>query len=533
VLCLDKTGTLTANRINLDSVFALNTTEDELRKVLGEYARSTRAGNRTSDALLEACDGHARNIFDEVAFSSARKWSAIAFDDPERQGVYVMGAPEMLTHFLPQDGDIAKAQMDAWAERGLRVLLMAYSPKTVILHDDDNQPVLPSDLKPLGVMSFSDELRPEAKRTLEGFIEAGIRLKIISGDNPHTVASLAKQAGLSTDIKVISGVQLSGMDETRFTEAAEEATIFGRITPEQKERLVSALRSQGHYVAMIGDGVNDVLSLKKAQIGVAMESGSAATRGVADIVLLNDSFAALPAAFMEGQRILNGMQNIIHLFLTRAFYAAIIILGTAVIVEANLFPFIPKHASLITLVTVGFPTFALAAWARPGIPNHNLTRSMIHFILPAALTLAAVALAVYTFYLSVYYLPSQTIAEEIKGVAISRTALTTSLVFMGLLLIPFVEPPTKSWVGGDDYSGDWRPTILAIIMLIIYLMIIFVDSFREFWELERLDLTDYLFLTSVAVLWGIIIRYIWRNDLFERFLNVQTKLKDRKNAPEI
>jgi cation-transporting ATPase E len=533
VLCLDKTGTLTANRINLDSVFALNTTEDELRKVLGEYARSTRAGNRTSDALLEACDGHARNIFDEVAFSSARKWSAIAFDDPERQGVYVMGAPEMLTHFLPQDGDIAKAQMDAWAERGLRVLLMAYSPKTVILHDDDNQPVLPSDLKPLGVMSFSDELRPEAKRTLEGFIEAGIRLKIISGDNPHTVASLAKQAGLSTDIKVISGVQLSGMDETRFNEAAEEATIFGRITPEQKERLVSALRSQGHYVAMIGDGVNDVLSLKKAQIGVAMESGSAATRGVADIVLLNDSFAALPAAFMEGQRILNGMQNIIHLFLTRAFYAAIIILGTAVIVEANLFPFIPKHASLITLVTVGFPTFALAAWARPGIPNHNLTRSMIHFILPAALTLAAVALAVYTFYLSVYYLPSQTIAEEIKGVAISRTALTTSLVFMGLLLIPFVEPPTKSWVGGDDYSGDWRPTILAIIMLIIYLMIIFVDSFREFWELERLDLTDYLFLTSVAVLWGIIIRYIWRNDLFERFLNVQTKLKDRKNAPEI
>jgi cation-transporting ATPase E len=264
-----------------------------------------------------------------------------------------------------------------------------------------------------------------------------------------------------------------------------------------------------------------------------MESGSAATRGVADIVLLNDSFAALPAAFMEGQRILNGMQNIIHLFLTRAFYAAIIILGTAVIVEANLFPFIPKHASLITLVTVGFPTFALAAWARPGIPNHNLTRSMIHFILPAALTLAAVALAVYTFYLSVYYLPSQTIAEEIKGVAISRTALTTGLVFMGLLLIPFVEPPTNAWVGGDDYSGDWRPTILAIIMLIIYLTIIFVDSFREFWELERLDLTDYLFLTSVAVLWGIIIRYIWRNNLFERFLNVQTKPKDRKNAPEI
>ena len=523
VLCLDKTGTLTANRIKLHAVHALEATDTEFESALADYAYSSRTGNRTTDALLEGLTGTKRSPLDEAPFSSARKWSAIAFDDADRKGVYVLGAPEVLRDYIADDADLPQDRIDSWADEGLRVLIMLYHPEPALLHDDRDQPRAPRGLRPLGVVSFSDELRPEARNTLEGFMSAGIELKIISGDNPDTVASLAKQAGLAQDIQAISGMDLEGMDDQRFEEVAEDATIFGRITPEQKERLVAALRRQGHYVAMIGDGVNDVLSLKTAQIGVAMESGSAAARGVADIVLLNDSFAALPAAFQEGQRILNGMQDIIHLFLTRAFYAALVILGTGVIVEANLFPFVPKHASLITLVSVGFPTFALAAWARPGKPNHNLARSMLHFILPAAMALAAVALVVYTYYLSVYYIPAETIAEEITGVAVSRTALTTCLVFMGLVLIPFVEPPTMAWVAGDDFSGDWKPTVMAIVMLIAYLVIMFVDSFREFWELEQLQAIDYLFLGVVTALWGIIIRLMWRRHVFERFLGVEVE----------
>ena len=533
VLCLDKTGTLTANRILLHAVHPLVDDETTFKNILGDYARTTRAGNRTSDALLEGCDGAERRILDEVPFSSARKWSALSFDDQNRRGVYVLGAPEMLTPYLPTDAHIAQDQMDAWANQGLRVLLVAYSSDVSGLHDANEDPQLPDTLKPYGVVSFSDELRPEAKETLAGFMEAGIELKIISGDNPHTVAALAKQAGLSAELQAISGIELANMSEAQFIETAQDSTVFGRITPEQKEKLVDTLRAKGNYVAMIGDGVNDVLSLKKAQIGIAMQSGSAATRGVADIVLLNDSFAALPAAFMEGQRILNGMSDIIRLFLTRAFYAALIIIGTAVVVDVELFPFIPKHASLITLLSIGFPTFGIAAWARAGVPKTNQVKSSMRFVFPAALTMAFVAILIYMFYIMTQYLPvvegidpiadltnasvESFVAEELDAISLSRTVMTTALIFMGLVLILFVEPPTRFWVGGDDFSGDWRPTLAAFAMLITYFIIMAVTPFREFFELSPLRPIDWIFTTIVTLLWTACIWWIWRNNIFERF----------------
>ena len=523
VLCLDKTGTLTANRIHLQELLSLDEaiTEAQFRRLMGDYGRSTSAGNRTSDALVDACEGDVIQLLDEIPFSSARKYSAITFET----GTIMLGAPEFLLPYLPHNVYLNEEIQTAWAAQGFRVLLVAYSGYVGSLHDAEDQPCLPNDLSPLGLLCFADELRAEAKETLEGFREAGIDLKIISGDNPHTVAALAKQAGFPSDIRVISGTEIDKLDKGSLVEAVENTTVFGRITPEQKELLVDTLKQQGKYVAMIGDGVNDVLSLKKAQIGIAMQSGSAATRGVADIVLLEDSFRALPAAFMEGQRILNGMQDIIRLFLTRAFYAAMIILGAAVIAEAQLFPFIPKHASLLTLIAVGFPTFALAAWARPGVPNHNLMHSIVHFVFPAALLLSAAALLIYAvFLMNYYYTPaSLTPAQEALAVNISRTALTTGIIFMGLLLILFVEPPIRALAGGDDYSGDWRPTIMAFAMLIIYFVIIAVKPLREFFELEPLALLEYLFIGTVSVIWAVIMGVVWRLALFERFLGIELK----------
>ncbi|TVR20610.1 MAG: HAD family hydrolase [Anaerolineaceae bacterium] len=523
VLCLDKTGTLTANRIVLDEVVALNDFDAAtMRDALADYGRSTRSGNRTSDALADGLDGVARRVADEIAFSSARKYSAIAFDDDARRGTFLIGAPEFVRPLLADDSGIDADVMARWADGGLRVLLVAYSPQCGALHDADERPAPPDDLRPCALVSFRDELRDEARETLAGFIEAGITLKIISGDNPHTVAALAKQAGLPGDLQVLSGAEIDDMDGETLRRAVEETTVFGRITPEQKERLVDTLKRNGHYVAMIGDGVNDVLSLKKANIGVAMESGSGATRGVADIILLNDSFAALPAAFREGQRIINGMDDIICLFLTRAFYAAIIILGAGIIAEAQLFPFIPKHASLLTLITVGFPTLALAVWARPGPPKHNLLRSIIHFVLPAALSLAIASLAIYAIYLmNYYYVPETlTLAQEQLAISTARTALTTVTIFMGLILIPFVEPPTRWWVGGTAYSGDWRPLIMAVVMLGVYGLILAVEPLRVFFELELLWWTDYLFLATVAVVWALVLRFAWRLALLERFLGI-------------
>src|ERR671933_916439 len=209
-----------------------------------------------------------------------------------------------------------------WTASGLRGLLVPLRPDAAPVHAGAGEPRLPDGLVPLGLVSLSDELRPDAQQTLAGFAEAGIQLKILSGDSPSTVLALARQAGLAPDSRAISGLELADLDEPRLGEVASEITVFGRVTPSQKEQLVLALRGRGHYVAMIGDGVNDVLSLKRANLGIAMHSGSQAARAVADLILLDDRFGVLPEAFAQGQRIVSGMLDILKLFLSRILYVA-------------------------------------------------------------------------------------------------------------------------------------------------------------------------------------------------------------------
>jgi cation-transporting ATPase E len=398
------------------------------------------------------------------------------------------------------------------AAQGLRVLLFAGVAASTPLLDAQEQPQLPASITPLGLVSFGDELRPEAKETLAGFIHAGVRLKIISGDNPQTVAALAQQAGLGADIKLVSGLELDQLSDDDFKRAANEATIFGRITPQQKEKLVRALRDAGNYVAMIGDGVNDVLSLKQAQLGIAMQSGSQAARGVADIILLNDSFAALLPAVREGQRIVNGMQDIIRLFLSRTSYVTFLILYTGIV--GAYFPFAPKQNSLAAFITVGLPTFWLAVWARPGRHQRNLLRSVLHFILPASFTIALAAFGVYLFYLL-------TIADEDLAINTARTAMQIVVILCGLCLIIFVEPPLHALAGGDDYSGDWRPTLLTLFTLIALVVILFVEPFRNSFDLVALTWVDYLFIVFVVGMWAGGVMLIWRKKVLFRFLNIE------------
>jgi cation-transporting ATPase E len=529
VLCLDKTGTLTTNAIKMHSIHPLGIEEAELARLLGEYAASGSVGNKTSEALGEAFRGEKRPIHDEVPFSSARKWSAISFaaspkskvqspTTPDTQyairntqsGVYVLGAPEVLASNLQQGADLG-AQGEEWTALGLRVLLFAYTPEVIPLYDDTGEPKLPGDLIPLGLISFSDVLRPDAQQALQGFAEAGIRLKIISGDNPHTVAALARQGGFAGDLNVVSGLELEGMDDETFAKTAEETTVFGRITPQQKEKLVRILRGKGYYVAMIGDGVNDVLSLKQANLGISMQSGSQATRGVADMVLLNDSFAILPNAFKEGQRIINGMHDVVRLLLARTLYLIFLMAGVAMLGLKDA-PLTPKHNSILAVLTVGIPTVALVAWARIGEPPKRLLRSVLGFVIPAAVTIAIVALAVYTGYVI------ETNALVTNDFTLAQTALTTVTVLCGLVLIPFAEPPTKGWVAGDEYSGDKRPTILAIAMLAVFCAIMLVPATRNFFVLKPLGLFDVALIGSVVVIWAFSLRYIWRGRVLERIV---------------
>lgn len=512
VLCLDKTGTLTTNQIELQTIYPLGIPKAELQALLGDFAASTPSGNRTNEAILLACPGYKREIQAEIPFSSARKWSAIAFGDGKSTGTYVLGAPEILMKHVALDAETLE-YIDRQAHQGLRVVLFAHTPQIL------EKAELP-ELTPLGVLCLSDQLRPSARETLQGFVKAGITVKIISGDNPRTVAALATQAGFSDEIKVISGAELANMDQAQFAQAARHYNVFGRITPQQKAQLVRSLRNFGYYVAMTGDGVNDVLSLKQANLGIAMESGSKATRGIADIVLLKDSFEALPHTFLEGQRIRNGILDVMKLFMVRLSCVALLIFAVAIVTDS--FPLLNKHSAIVTLIGVGIPTTFIPIWAQPGEqPKRSLVRSMLHFVIPSTITITLVSLCVYLFYLvsAVLDLPPNIGVTDVDY-NIPRTALVTTLVFCELLLIPFLKPPKPAWTGGEPLSGDWRYSIVALVMLVVYLCILFIPPLRNFFELAPIDVLDCGFIGLIALEWCLIVRLAWRTRFLDRFLGV-------------
>jgi cation-transporting ATPase E len=536
VLCMDKTGTLTTNTLELSEMYPLNGKElSELRQTLGDFVASSTVGNSTSKAIGVACPGQQQQVQEEISFSSVYKWSGLAFDNDVMHGVYILGAVEMLEPSLSDlDREQIQTLVEEASEKGLRVLLFASSPAVVPLRDSNDQPSLPSDLIPFGLVMLRDQLRPDAQETLTRFSEAGIKFKIISGDNPQTVAALAKQVGLR-DVTTISGLDLAEMNEAQFSQAAADTTIFGRITPQQKEQLVQTLRDHGHYVAMTGDGVNDVLSLKKAHLGIAMGSGSHATRNVADIVLLEDSFSSLPNAFREGQRIRHGMQDILCLFLSRVLYVALLIIGILMIGQ---FPLEPKQVSILALLTVGAPTLVMAIWAYPQSSiEQGLGRSLWQFVLPAAITVSVIALLVY---LGEYYvtlgLRTFTFLEGTEhqlseaaflaasvapARAVAQTSLTTFTVMCGILLLLFIEPPSKFWVAGHKLRGDKRFYYLALAMVAAYVLLLAIPPLRNLFDLTLLGFFDYLFIGLLVVVWLFVVRWFWRSHLIDRFLGLK------------
>ena len=549
VLCMDKTGTLTANRLQLTSVQPFAGDETDLRRVLGVMSASTASPNKTTEAVIAACPEQACELVTEVPFSSARKWSAVAFDQAKGgaastlQGVYVLGAPEMLRPHLgePPTWETISSEVSALATQGLRVLVVAHYPDPTALEDRGDDSTLPDGLQPLGLISLSDVLRPDTRETLRSFIKAGVRPKIISGDNPETVSALAQQAGLGADIKLVSGVDLAQMDNAAFTEAAVSGTIFGRITPQQKERLVQSLRSRGHYVAMIGDGVNDVLSLKQANLGVAMQSGSQATRGVADIVLMDDSFASLAPAVLEGQRIVNGMTDILRLYLARICTMGLLIVSSLVI---GFFPLALRQGSLIVLLSVGIPTVALAIWARPGTQSRkDLLPSLLHFVLPPMIMSTIIGLVlfygVYVLLVTPLHLDYWDLFIRTSNPIIhtpvtnAQSALSAFLVFAGLLLVIFVEPPTPWWTGGDVLSGDWRPTWLALGLGALFILMELIAPLRNLFALERLGAVEWTLVVGSTVVWLFLVRLMWRTRILERLVSVDADSNVTRETQEI
>jgi cation-transporting ATPase E len=544
VLCMDKTGTLTANRLLFDAVHPLgDASSDEVAAALGDFARSASASNTTGEAISAGLPGERRLAADEVPFASARKWSALSFEGPERYGVYAMGAIEMLEPYLSA-GDLAPdAQLAREAgelsSRGLRVLLFAHSPDETTLHDAGGEPRLP-ELRPLALVTLTDELRPGVRETIAAFEDLGVELKVISGDDPRTVAALAKQAGLPGEARLVSGPELEEMDEDEFDRAAVEGTIFGRIKPEQKQGLVGALLRRGRRVAMMGDGVNDVPALKKATLGIAMQSGSSAARNIADMVLLNDSFHALRPAFQEGRRIIGGMSNALFLFLARVATTMLIIIGVTMV--GLDFPFDPAQVALTTF-TVGVPAFFLTLWARPQRLHERLLARIARFVFPVAIVTMLMGVAIYVtdyrFLLTTPLTKGQVdwaneIFESYTGVAVGSTgyantiatvlaqgSLSMFISWTACLLILFLEPPHRFFLGWrSEVSPDKRPAWLALGLGVLFTIIWSVGPLGYYFGILVKPLPVQLVIFGLVVVWFFLVRTIWRLRLFERFLGL-------------
>lgn len=558
VLCLDKTGTLTTNSLQLQQVQRLDdgVDEAELNSLMGDFAQNVSMPNATINALRQRLPGRARPPVDEVRFASLRKWSALAFADAHGRSVFVLGAPEILQSALTTDSQsmALTEQTQIFTQQGLRVLLFAYNANTTTLHDNQGTPNLPA-LQPLALIVLRDELRPRAGEMLRAFGQLGVRVKIISGDSPHTVAALAKQIGIVGEApasapfrpasaeplpRLVSGPELAQMSSAQVEQAAEEAMIFGRIAPEQKAQLVEALMKRGHYVAMIGDGINDILALKKAQVGIAMQSGSSATRNVAAMVLLNDSYAALSPALAEGKRIINGLTNATSLLLARAFTYAFVIIG-ALAVGLD-FPFEPAQAG-VTAITVGLPSFFLTLWAHPGAKTEPLLVSLVRFVLPVAMWSMLIGVVLYAmiFFRASNFLqrhtdiPPAVIArfEQYLGVTQqnsanfqqlaaridAQTTLSVFLSLCALLLILFLEPPVAWLACWRPLSPDRRPTWLALGLSVLFIVGLYTPAVANYLGFLPPFVPTWRLLLGGVLVWVVGLRLFWRYRWMERLVS--------------
>jgi len=516
VLCLDKTGTLTTNHIGLQAVVPVAPyTIAQAGEWLGDAIANATFRNQTSEAIAHVYPGRQRAVAVEIPFHSSRKWSAIAFADGGWPTTLVLGAPEWLgAERLPWE---LRDRLHRESQQGLRVLLLA-GAATLPLRDP---PRLPGDLEPLALVICQDELRPNVAHTLAEFANAGIQIKLISGDSAETVVAVAQQVGTFTDLSVATGPELDALSPPEFQERVVRITLFGRISPEGKAQIVRSLRDRGRYVAMVGDGINDVLAIKQANLGIALESGSKVTRNAADMVLLGDAFPTLPQTFLEGQRIHNGIHDVMKLFLVRVAYFTLLILATGTINGTEAFPFHNKQSALITLLSVGLPTFTFPLLARPGQPPPSTFRALLRFVMPATLMLMLVALGVFLAHLLPLEVRDNRAVVDGTQLAIARSALVTITVVCGLLLVPFLKPPSRFWVAVEPLSPDRRYTWVTLALLAVYGGVLVVPAARNFFDLVLLPWPEYPLLGAIAGLWSLLLRYLWRRRTLERFLGIE------------
>jgi cation-transporting ATPase E len=453
VVCLDKTGTLTEARPRVAQVVpAPGVEERELEEALGRFAAASPSANATLAAIAEAYPAPAQDPAAAVPFSSRRRWSGVSLGGTS----YVLGAPERLG--LQSLAERARVE----AARGHRVVAFARTDAPLRAPDPDASP--PPRLEPLGLAVLSERLRPEARETVEFFRSQDVILTVISGDRPETAAEIAREAGIPVGGPPLDGEALPA-DAEELRRVLLRSGVVGRISPAGKRRVVEALRDGGKYVAMVGDGVNDVPALKAARLAIAQGTGAQMAKSIADLVLVRGDFAAVPLLVAEGRRIFRNLQRVAKLFVTKSAFAVFLIVSVGLTPVA--YPLLPRHLTLAASITIGIPAFVLAlAPSAGGLESGRFLREVARFAVPAGVAAGLGVLSSYLFALNVVRLP----LEE------ARTVATTVLVAIGLYLVLALEA-----------SGRRRSaavTALCLALLVLYLIALALPFVRHFFALR-------------------------------------------------
>ncbi|MBX7549657.1 HAD-IC family P-type ATPase [Streptomyces sp. NPDC004232] len=478
-VCLDKTGTLTEGGMDVTRLRILDGYDETyVRKVLGALGESDPRPNASLQAIIDAYpDSEEWRCVESLPFSSARKYSGAAFSEGDGEtSTWLLGAPDVLL----TDGDPALADTERLNEQGLRVLLLARAARDL----DDTEPARGARAAALVVLE--QRLRPDAADTLRYFAEQDVRAKVISGDNAVSVGAVAAKLGLEGT--AVDARRLPG-DAAGMARALDSGTVFGRVTPQQKRDMVGALQSDGHTVAMTGDGVNDVLALKDADIGVAMGSGSEATRAVAQIVLLDNSFASLPSVVAEGRRVIGNITRVATLFLVKTVYS--VLLAVLVVCWQVEYPFLPRHLTMLSTLTIGVPAFFLALAPNKERAKPHFVRRVMRYSIPGGVMCGAATFVTYLIARHHYGGSGELGAET------SAATLTLFLISMWILAI-VARPYT--W---------WRVTLVAA-MGVAFLVVLVVPALQSFFALKLVGVAMPWTAVGIAVVAAAALEWIWK-----------------------
>lgn len=482
VVCLDKTGTLTEANLRVTETAAPPAGEEQLHRALCLFASAASGRNSTLRAISESFPGEPRTATQEIPFSSRWRWSGVRVDEIS----YVLGAPEL----LPM-GELSK-RVELEAGAGRRVVAIARTHEPFGVRDPMEGP--PPDLTPLGLVILAENLRPNARTTVEFFQSQGVQLKVLSGDRPETVLAIAGDVGIPAGAGAIDGRSLPH-DDKALLALLRERNVIGRISPEGKKRVIEALLSDGRYVAMIGDGVNDVPGMKAARLAIAQGSGVQMAKSVADLVLIRDDFAVVPQMVGEGRTTLRNLQRVTKLFVTKSAVTAFMIL--AFVISPTAYPLLPRHMTLVASLGVGIPAFFVALAPSQGrVSFAGFLREVARFSIPAGFS---AGLGVTAAYLA---------ALEIFGLTLvqARTIATTVLLLVMLYLIVLIE--------ASSVMRGLAVIFLCLSLFAIYAGILLFPHGRSFFELSTPNSTIVMIIAAGALV-AILVRFLISTSLVQ------------------